>query len=392
VRQCLEFGFRTGHPLAAAEIIATMFEFWLLNDGYLTEGRSWLDRALSLENLDERADVHALLRFHQALLVKWLDDEIRGLDLLRPVLGQLARHRPREFLEASAAALTAKQAVLDPSVLDEVDPTLAAASRSAEDDDVRAVRNAAASVLVTWGRYDRALALSLEYDRRGDDLAASSLAALLTVRTEAALGHGELATAAELVDTLTELLDEVAHVAEQDSPRRAIAVYYLVSGHVDTARRFLDEAWTSLKATHPRLALRFTMLQVLLAEAQRRSGEPEVALHTLCGGLSTATGRSQFRFALPAVLEAALLAADLGDVAVGRQLALRWDTTRRELGLPVPVYLAAAAADTLGLDATPPAEPTREWRPDVLHTVVASARSWCAQAGATARQPDRRVR
>ncbi|HEU5472933.1 MAG TPA: hypothetical protein VFV67_19995 [Actinophytocola sp.] len=200
---------------------------------------------------------------------------------------------------------------------------------------------------------------------------------MLTVRIEAALGLGDLADAARLVDRLLELLGDVAHAAEQDSPRRVIALFYLASGQVDTACRFLEQAWAELRATYPPLASRLVYLQILLAEAQRRSGRPAAARRTLCGGFTAATGRSQFKLTFTGVLEAALIAADLGDEAASQELALRWDTLRRELGLPVPIGFADAAARTLGLDPAPPPGPAAGWNPDALYACTASARVWC---------------
>lgn len=377
LRQSLEFGFRTERGHEAAEIIATMFEFWLVHAGYLAEGRSLLERALSVPEAVVRADVRALLRFHQALVVKFTEDELRGLHLMREVIGDLRKRRPREFLEGSAAILNAKQAVLDPSALDDVEATVAFARRSAEHDDVLTVTNAAAGVLTTWGRYDQALAVSLEFDRRHVELGASSRAAMLTVRIEAAIGLGDLTMAAELVDRLLELLGDVTHMAEHDSPRRVIALFHLTCGEVEKARRFLDDAWTRLRAAHPPVAPRLVYLRILLAEAQRRQGRPEEACRTLCGGLAAATGRSQYRLTLTGVLETALIAADLGDDAACRELTLRWDTLRGELGLPVPTGFTDAAAHTLGLDPAPPARTATAWHPDRLHACVASARAWC---------------
>ncbi|HEU5472934.1 MAG TPA: BTAD domain-containing putative transcriptional regulator [Actinophytocola sp.] len=171
LRQCLEFGFQNGRALDAAEIVARIFEFWLLHPGYLAEGRGLLDRALSVPGIEERSEVHALLRFHRALLVKFTEDELRGLRLMQETIGDLRTLRPREFLEGRAGILNAKQALLDPSVLSDIESTAAVARRSAEDDDVLTVTNAAGIALATWGRYEQALALSLDYDGRGVDIA-----------------------------------------------------------------------------------------------------------------------------------------------------------------------------------------------------------------------------
>jgi predicted ATPase/DNA-binding SARP family transcriptional activator len=392
MRQCLRFGFGAGLAQDAAEIVARTFEFWLVHSGYLAEGGHWLDRALEAPNLGERPVVWALLRFHQALFVKLVDDELRGLRLLRKIIDELARHRPREYLEANAALLHAKQTMLDPSVLDEVEPAVATALRSDEDDDVLTVINAAGIALVTWGYYARALELSHEYDRRGVDLGASSRAAQLTVRIEATLGQGDRHAAQLLVDELVTLLGDVAHAAEQDSPRRVIALNYLVGGQAEQARRFLQDAWIALRSTHPPLTTRLVFLQILLAEAQRRCGQPTTALRTLCPGLTAAAGRAQFRMSFTGVLEAALIAADLGDNVASRQLATRWDMLRRRLRLPLPVGFAEVATHTLGLSPALSVGRSARWNPDALHASVASAAEWCAKQLPATPQPRRTMR
>lgn len=76
---------------------------------------------------------------------------------------------------------------------------VAAALRSNEDDDVLTVLNAASGTLITWGRYARAAELTVEHDRRGVEVGASSWAAQLTVRAETALGQSDLAQAQRAV-------------------------------------------------------------------------------------------------------------------------------------------------------------------------------------------------
>lgn len=378
LRQSLEYGFRgpeTG--LDAAEIIAKTFEFWLVNKGYLLEGRTWLQRALSLRELTKRPEVHALLRFHHALLVKMSGDNLGGMALMRPVVADLACRRPREHLEAQACVLSAKMTALDPSVLDDVEPVLATALASPEDDDVLTVVNAAGTVLNTWGRYDRVLDLYAGYDRRGVVLARSSTAAKLAVKITAVLGTGDLTTARALTDELVALLDAITHAAEHSAPRRVIALGYLVGDKPGRARRFLDDALGSLHAAQAPLSSRFVHLQILLAEAQRRCGDVTTATRTLRNALATAVS-TDFQQSFSATLCAALLAADLGDDGAGRRLAWHWDTVRREHGLPVPVGFAAAA-ETLGLDPAPPREPAGRWNRTALASCVDSARHWCAR-------------
>jgi hypothetical protein len=378
LRQCLEFGFGEGHTLAAAEIIARNFEFWLVNKGYLAEGRAWLERVLSWPDLTGHPEIHALLRFHQALLVKLFGDNLRGLALMRPVVDELARYRPREHLEARACVLSAKMVALDPSALAEAEPAVEAALTSDEDDDVLTVVNAAGTVLNTWGRYDRTLELHAAYDRRGVVVARSSLAARLTVRTEATLGRGDLTGARVLIDELVDLLGDIAHAAEHSAPRRVIALNHLVSGQPDQARRFLGEAVPALHTAHPPLTPRFVLLQILLAEAQRRCGDATTAVRTLRTALSAA-GRTDFQQSLTATLCAALIAADLGDDASSRRLTACWDSARREHGLPVPIGFTAGAR-TLGLDTASPTGHATRWNEAVLSACVENARTWCEQS------------
>jgi hypothetical protein len=179
------------------------------------------------------------------------------------------------------------------------------------------------------------------------------------------------------------VLGDISHAAEQNDPRRVIALSYLVGGQPDRARTFLSEAWTALRATHAPLTPRFVFLQILLAESQRRCGQVMAALLTLRDGLTAAAAGTAFQQSLPGVLGAALIAADLGDDESSRQLATRWNTLRRGLGLPLPIAFAeAASALELG---PPPVAPTARWNPGALAACVASARVWCEH-----RLPDRR--
>jgi hypothetical protein len=171
-----------------------------------------------------------------------------------------------------------------------------------------------------------------------------------------------------------------------------IAVNYLVGGQVEQARRFLDDAWNTLRTADPSLARRLVYLRILLAEAQRRCGTPTTAVRTLHESLTTATGRPQFRTSFTGVLEAALIAADLGDNAASRQLATRWDTHRSALDLPIPIGFTEPATGTLGLSPAPTAAPSARWNPDALHASVATATAWCTSQLPAPPQPRRTTR
>jgi ATP/maltotriose-dependent transcriptional regulator MalT len=217
--------------------------------------------------------------------------------------------------------------------------------------------------------------LQSAYDQRGVAVARSSQAARLTVRIEATLGRGDLTGARVLIDQLGELLGDIAHAAEHSAPRRVIALHHLVSGQPDRARGFLGEVLPALHTAHPPLTPRFVLLQILLAEAQRRCGDAATAVRTLQTALAAA-GRTDFQQSLTATLCAALIAADLGDDEASRRLAAYWDSARHEHGLPVPIGFTAGAR-TLGLDtASPTGHPSR-WNQAILTACVDSARTWC---------------
>ncbi|MBE8516881.1 winged helix-turn-helix domain-containing protein [Amycolatopsis sp. H6(2020)] len=379
LRQCLQFGLDTGSGLDAAEVVAKSFEFWLVNKGYLAEGRAWLQRMLALPGLAARPEAGALLRFHRGLVVKMFGNIPDSLALLRPAIGELAGHGRREHLEARAGVLNAKMLALDPSVLDDVEPAVAAALDWPTSDDARMVFNSAGSTMNTWGRYPRTLEIHAAYDRCELELSRSSMTAKLTVMIEALLGLGDRTGATALIGDLVGLLGSVTHAAEQAAPRRVIASYYLVCREPDRARRFLDEALTTLSAAQPPLTSRFTPLQILLAEAQRQCGNPTAAGRTLDDILLSARGRSDFKHTFAAPLCAALVAADLGDAEAGHDLITRWDRTRRTHRLPVPVGFAAPA-ETMDLDPAPAGRPAEGWHPTAFTACLAAAGDWCAQA------------
>ncbi len=380
LRQCLQFGLDTGHVLEAAEIVAKSFEFWLVNRGYLAEGRAWLQRMSALPEPAGRPEVCALLRLHRGLVVKMFGNIPDSLALLHPVVDELTTHQRREHLEARAGVLNAKMLALDPSVLDDVEPAVTAALDWPNSDDARMVFNSAGSTMNTWGRYARTLEIGAAYDRCRLELGHSSMTAKLTVLIEALLGLGDLTRARALIGDLIGLLRSVTHVAEQAAPRRVIASYYLVGREPDRARHFLEEALTTLSTAHPPLTSRFTPLQILLAEAQRQCGSITTARRTLDDILLSARGRSDFKHTFAAPLCAALIAADLGYTEASQHLITRWNETRRTHRLPVPVGFVAPAK-TFALDPAPSNHPAKVWYPEALTACLDAAGTWCAQPG-----------
>lgn len=375
LRRSLQSGLAAGHALDVAEIVATNFEFWLVNKGYLIEGRAWLRQVLASPELADRPDLRALLRFHHALVLKMFGDGPGGLRLLLAVVPELTGYGRREHLEARAGVLNAKMVALDPSVLDEVEPAITAALDWPEPDDARMVVNVAGSIMNTWGRYERTLVINATYDQRVVTRGRSSAAAKLTVTLEALLGMGDLTRVALSADTLLDLLGTVTHAAEQAAPRRVLATYHLVSGQPDRARRFLHEALATLSTAQPPLTTRFLPLQIMLAEAQRQCGDTAAAVRTLDKALLADAGRGNFKHTFAAPLCAALIATDLGDTEAAQSLTADWDQARRAHGLPVPVGFAAPAR-TLGLDPAPAAHPPSRWNTASFTTSLSRAASY----------------
>jgi hypothetical protein len=234
---------------------------------------------------------------------------------------------------------------------------------------------------VQWGRFEQAAELSRRYVRRAARRGGATSASHEVQRLETALGLGDIPEARARRELLLRRLDEIDDPPEREPPRRGIAVYHLITDEPDTAREFLAAAIADLRRVLPAQLVRDGHLRILLAEAQRRTGDPTAALGSLRDALGRALGRSRFQSGLTGALGAALVAADLGDAAA-HDLAAHWDAVRRPLGLPVPLGYHRAAAGLLGLDAAaPPLPPAgHPWRAGELHALVERAHSWCVHA------------
>ncbi|WP_157181496.1 ATP-binding protein [Actinopolymorpha alba] len=384
LRSALEHAYAGGRDLDAAELTARVFEFWMSNRSYLPEGEGWLERALASVGTQktERApkpEVSVLLRFHQAMVRALRGDYLSNLALMTDLVDELAGHRPREHLEAQANLLTIRCSLLDPAAL----PHAARAIefvRTSQDAGALTVLTAAGSVLTTWGRYDQAADLAESYARIQGRAGHSRSLAQQALRLEITLGRGDFDAAQALADDITNRLHELTNPAEHDPPRRALALNYLVNGNHVAAQRFLSDAVDWIGAAYPKLNARLTGLCVLLAEAHRRAGDLDLALRALSDGLAASAGNSNYRHALPGVLQAALIAADLGDIETGTALAREWDTLRRRLGLAIPLGLEHAIA-VLGIDprGSQP-EPQFSWSEDLFEELLSRAHTWCTTA------------
>lgn len=388
LRVAIERAYTSGRTRHAAELTAYLFEVWLAHPAYLPEGERWLGRALAIDGAAAPPpEITTLLRANQALLLALGGNYRATLDAVAGIVDDLARYRPREYVGAQAVLLTTRRALLDPTVLADV-PSAVATACTPEHirenaSNVRTVLTSAGWVLATWGRYDEAAELSDRYDEICSPDGPQLSFAQQGLRIETAIRRGRWDQVEALTTDLVSRLPHAPDPGEHDTARRVVAIAYLATGQPDRARQFLADAIGWLLTTYPRLTLPLGYHHALHAEALRRCGDPEPALAVLTEGLLPPPERTHLLFALPGVLAAALLAADLGDEPASRRLASRWDEVRRRVGLPVPTGFEHAAATVLGLapEAPPHPEPGATGIVDDVHDLIAFTRSWCRSRG-----------
>lgn len=388
VRAAIEHAYTSGRTRHVAEVTAHLFELWLANPAYLPEGERWLGRSLAIID-DEPLPpaVTARLRFNQAVLLGLRGNLHAVFEALTGLTDDLARHRPREYLESRAMLLTTRRALLDPTVVTDVPATVAATCTpehlAGYASNVRTVLTAAGWVLATWGRYAEAAELSERYERieSPDGPQPSYAQQGLRIETAIRLGHRDRVEA--LTTDLLRRLPQAPDPGEQDTARRVIALAYLATGQPDRAREFLADAIGWLRSTYPRLTLKLSYHHALHAEALRQCGDPEAGLPVLADGLLSPPERTHPLFALPCVVSAALLAADLRDERAKTVLASRWDGIRRRVGLPVPTGFEHAAKTVLGLEPDAPTrlEPAATDLGTEVLDLLAFTRSWCRSRG-----------
>src|SRR5262249_13201306 len=158
---------------------------------------------------------------------------------------------------------------------------------------------------------------------------------------------GDLAAAAASESLLREVHGGSAsymHAATSGMPSALLA---LLTGPAPRARTVIADIVRALDERYPPTMSRAYGFRILLAEAERRLGRLDRARSTLATGLADAVRRTDFKHALPGILVAGLLAADLGDDAASKELVPGWSGLRCRLGLPVPLGFAGAVPDAL---------------------------------------------
>jgi len=385
VRAVLDHGFHGARAADAAEMTVHMFDFWLANRAYLGDGARRLRQAEEVQP-ECSPEARSLTRYWAAVLLAMQEDYAASRADMTEILPELDRYRPREHRDGMISLVTSGRFVLDPAVLDQA-ATLPDAVGDDDDasDEQSTALTAAGGVFATWGRYGQAAEMCERYAARAARRHTEFSISQQVLRTEIALGRGDHEEAETWARLLLEQLPTAGNPLEQEPASRAIGLFYLSTGRPGKAEEFLAQAEAELRRHYPPTLSRAAHLQVLLAEAQRRTGSATNARATLADALSRSVRRTHFRVGFTAVLASALIAADLGAVEASRDLAEQWDTRRRRIGLPAPIGLSQAAADTLGLDPAAPElpDPSYAWTARELREVVEHAHLWCVTAQAT---------
>ena len=383
LRAALHHGYATD-VAAATELTALTFDFWQVHDAHLAEGDRWINTAWS-HLADCPPTLRCVLRYHKAVQETGRDAYTKALRLLRPGLPELRAHHPLVYLDALAATVQAEIRVLDPLALDHAMRMYSRLRRSAD----RHIRVfgliTLTEALVAWGRYAEASQVCLRDRPEPNDLAPSSAVRWYTSLCLAELGCGRFDTTAAAERQLRDLVHGPGSLVHLSTPARAIALRALCvlppAEAVTVLTGIIDEI-TSRYTPTLSLAYRFA---ILLAEAERRI-DPERARSRLAEVLAEVSDGdiTNYHDLMPAVLTAALVAADLGDRRASRDLATGWDRVRRRLGLPAPLGYASAVAETLGLDPAAPPGPLDRggWDERAIRDLIAQARRWCSISAA----------
>ncbi|MFB9902759.1 ATP-binding protein [Allokutzneria oryzae] len=371
---------RRGRNAQSNELVAKLFEFWHVHGAYIANGQAQLDRALRTV-WDSDPEVRSLLRFQEAQLARLREDYVSAVSIMASARRELAAHRPREHRIALIFEVSCLRFLLDPAA---VHGTPRMLERIAEldtgsGDDVATSLTAGGGVYATWGRYDRAAQLCRRHEVHRAERGLWISTAQLALRVEVALGHKDVEAAEGWCAMLSERLGTTGGPLEQEPARRAIGTT-LLARDPERAAVFLEDSVRQLRRFYPRSLSRVVRLQSLLAEALRRTGQPLRAREVLADALASAIGHSHFRFGMAAALQAALVAADLGDPAAG-ELARAWDGTRTRLGLPAPVGVAGVVDEVLGIDPAPSDPGHLPWPEPELREVVHQAYLWAVGLG-----------
>lgn len=374
LRAAADHGYAYRRTAEVVELTLRLYDYWSVHGAHAEQDR-WLARAHPHLALCP-APLRSLAEGCLAMQASGRGDYLGAVSLLRRALPGLRRHDPTSYLEMSAAAVQFRVRLLDPGALPAAQRLYPRLVRVPDPHHRRHAGMVLAEALLTWGRYGPARALCEPAGPPdGPDTVTADLVRWWAITCLARLGCGDLPAAAAAAAGMRAALARPANFL---SPGRAelVTATWALAVHAGAAR----PAIAALLPESPEpTRFRGYGLLIPLAEAERRAGDLAAARSHLAEALGHGTGWSDFTLTLPAVITAALLAADLGDAAAGRELAGRWERLRRRLGLPAPLGYAGPVATELGLDPAPPApDQPRRWDEPELQDLLRRAYAWCA--------------
>jgi predicted ATPase/DNA-binding SARP family transcriptional activator len=370
LRAALDHAIASGHNAEAVELAVLLFDFWYLHRAQVAE---LFDAMARVEPL--MADCPPQVRYwaltNQVELLAMRDDYIGSVRLL--VAQAHSVEDPEHRMALTTSEVRHRARLLDPTAIALAERTYALEHHAS--DPHRAMHAVAmlAEVLLTWGRYDEALAVC---EGASTESTAGSLARVLVMRGLAQLGSQRWETAGRTLETLRELLDRPDNFLHPVMAARTIAVHALVT-RGDRARPFISDLVDQLVERQPVLAKAYA-LRIVLAEADRQAGAVDPARRLLGEALRDGLAGSDYSWLLPGVSTACALLMQSGRRAAADALVEDYERCRRRLGLPAPVGFQSGH-EQLGLRCAAPGPPRTDWREAELRDLIEAACSLCLQ-------------
>lgn len=359
LRAAADHAYTTGRVVDAVELTATLADAWMLEGRWFAEADRWLARAEPhLAGCPPR--LRGQIRMTWAVLRFGLDDCRAADRLVRAGLPDLAATE----LTGMVARITAVRCagrLLRPDALAQARALFAELNTGGgADAPLLSAVAMLAEVLTGRGLYREAVELCERFEGLTHSELAADTTRYLGVRCVAELGLGDHAAAGRTAGLLRRAMDVPGNFLRPSASGRVLALHALLTRPAGQARVRIAELLREVEGRPSTEIFPGYVIRLLLAEAERRAGYPAAGVATLREGLAVAVRRSDYGSSLPAVVGAALLAADLGDHAAAAALAEGWDRVRRRLGLPAPLGYADEAASLLGLSPQPTVDPPDE--------------------------------
>lgn len=371
-----ESALAAGPPDAALELCVLVSECLAANNAD-AENERWLDRVWP-DLAHGPPGLRSAAQFQRATLQTVRGDPLGSLLLIRPILDDLAAHNPLHHQDAQLTRIRNEAHLLDPVALRDA-PAAHARLRSSPDRHTRMHSLVmAAEVLVTWGRYGQAREVCTRDEPSPEDLDRGGGLRYDAVRCLAELGAGQVEASASIAERLRGRLTRPGYL-NLNRPVRALALWTLATQPPAMAGRIIGDLMAMLSHRYPPAMCRGYALELLLAEALRRTGDLATALPHLRAGLALSRERTDYSTVLSGVITAALLAVNLGEERAGQEIAGGWQRLRTTLGLPAPLGFEEQVGQ-LGLDPAAPAGPAGRWRHEPLRQLIAGSHDWCVRA------------